>query len=288
MHVAVVSIIEAHWGWSVRGPGYSAGGPALPLPPPSTVASAILSYAISSSNIPEMYRDPRGTLAYSSKIASEALVTASAGLLEGYVAIIRDTMKYLAIPYLNPGNREDPSRWFAAQAFGVAFTLNAKLCLAAVYDKEVLEKYNIDLKLLDASARSMTRLGSREGLITVKDAVVVDAKEVQAKGKEETVLYAPQGVLEATGKTRLYPMEIWDPKNPVAYSPLSFSKKRLSLPETLIVEIPVDVLSGGDLLVAPRKPARIKANTTIFRAGNAPDERCGYIPAVILKFDGEG
>ncbi len=275
--IAVVAVVEAHWGWSIRGPGYSAGGPALLLPPPSTVAAALLAHALASACIPEVFRSEQD-LVYSSKIISEATITASAGLLKGHVVISRDTVKYLTIPYQSPDNRKNPSLWFAAQAFGIAVAPGSELCLAAVYDEDILAGYGIGPEQLSASAYSTVRLGSREGLVTVKRITVTQAERVEAAGSEETILYAPQGVLVKSTGISLYPMEVWDPWSPVAYRPTA-PRGVEPVPKTLLVEVPVDNVSGGNIILAPRRPARIRSGITAFLARGAP-ERCSYIPVL--------
>lgn len=275
MPTAVVAVVEAHWGWSIREPGYSAGGPSLPIPPPSTVGVALLAHLLARRGR-EVVRTPQG-LVYASMLAIRALRTATAGLLRGGVVVARDVAKYLTIPYQSPDNRRNPSLWFAAQAFGITVAPSARLCLAAVYDEKELARIGVRVEELEESAYSLTRLGSREGLVTVERVWVSRAERSVAGEGEKTLLYAPKDGFEKGPGYRIVDIRLWDHRDPQLYTPKP--PRKPSLPGELVVSIPVSELSSRTILLAPEEPGVLSKGIVVYRPREAPRE-CSVIPTV--------
>ena len=278
--IGLVVLVGAHWGWSVRDIRYSAGGPSLPLPPPSTIAVALLSGAIIHKKIPEIIVLPKKKQFYSSWIAIEALVAASAGLRRGGIVLARDPTKYLNIPYIRPENRRDISQWFSLQGFGLVYAPSAEICLASCYDTRVLEKYGIYEEDVRANLFSVTRIGSREGLVSILSTEIVGCSLVESTGRESSILYGSRGAYEH--KTRLLEAEYWYPKDPIAFSATRIGKALY--PEKKVqVEIPVSEYSSRNVIIAPDSPCPLKSGFKI--AEFERETVCGKI--IPLVFMGE-
>ncbi|WP_167827794.1 type I-A CRISPR-associated protein Cas5a [Pyrolobus fumarii] len=205
--VAVVAVVEAVWGWSVRVPGASVGGGSLPLPPPTTVIGSLAYSLARLLGWPEtLYEtDTVGVAAYSSarRLAS-AVLSASAGLLEGRVVTAYDVVRTVNIPFIRPENRRDTSQWLSVNAFGVTIAPRARLCMAIVFDGERLESLGINESLLEKAAWSISRLGSKEGLVSVVEAGVFRAE----RGAGPTRLYGRRGVLQGE---HIVALRAWSP-----------------------------------------------------------------------------
>ncbi len=216
MPLAVSAILRASWGWSVRNPLASAGGPGLLLPPPSTIVGMIAKGVAKSKGWGEAEVSNQRMVSTAYRLA-EKLLAAGAGILEGHAVSFRDIQRQLNIPYLRPQNRMDPKQWFSVQGFGVTFSPQSRICVSAVFADTLLDI--ISVKELEASARSITIMGSKEGLVTVEDASI---ERVDESMGGESGYYTPLEAIDAnmlelkvvSRKSILY----WDPRDIRAYS----------------------------------------------------------------------
>ncbi len=199
MPLGLVALVEPVWGWSVRVPLASVSGASLPLPPPSTVAGALL-YGVASSIYEGEWLEPGGVHTMLLSRVSRLILSATAGLIEGAVVTGYDTLRASNIPYLRPENLEDISQWFTVTGFGVTVAPGSMLCLAMVLDDAVLDV--VDRGTLEASVWSASRIGSKEGLASIVEAGVYKARSVG--DAFETLLYAGEGYARGG-----YPATMW-------------------------------------------------------------------------------
>ncbi len=210
MPVAVWATVTMSWGASNRNPLVSAGGPSYLLPPSSTIIGAIARGIAKLKGWGELTRLDKGAYSTAFRLAKHILA-AGAGLLEGSLAPVNLTNRYLAIPYLRPENRKNRALWFGAQAMGYVFAGDARLCIAAVFNDEVTSITS--LRELELSAASILSLGSKESLVSVESYGAMDVSEASGG---TTGYYAPiESVADAErGIVEVY----WDPRDYRAYT----------------------------------------------------------------------
>ena len=210
MPIAVWATVRMAWGASNRNPLVSAGGPSYMLPPPSTIIGAVARGIAKLKGWGELTRLDRGVYSTAFRLARHVLA-AGAGLLEGSLAPVSLTNRYLAIPYQRPENRKNMALWFGAQAMGYAFTSDARLCIAAVFGDEIASI--VSLRELELSAASLLSLGSKESLVSVESYGAMDIGEASGG---TTGYYAPlESVADAVrGLVEVY----WDPRDYRAYT----------------------------------------------------------------------
>jgi CRISPR-associated Cas5-like protein len=239
MPLYVYTRLVFSWGFSVRPPGLSAGGPSLPLPPPSTLVGAIAAGVARILGWPEAEllavstgRRGASRLAITSSTWRLARHLLAAGArLRGPVAQAQDLVKYSTLPYQSPGNIADPSQWFGAQNFGLALAPGIELDAVVVLDDEV-EDEGVTREVLEAAATAIQRVGSRESIVHVIEYSVGDAREA---GGGETALYAPLASVdvESLDPDRYWVVEAWNPRCPEAYMrtpPTRLEPLRLAAP----------------------------------------------------------
>ncbi len=250
------AVVEPVWGWSIRPPLTSAGGASYPLPPPSTIIGALLA-----SRGP--WRDltvSREGLLLPMAAARGVFVTASAGLIDGYVVPTYDTARILNIPYLRPDNRRFPAQWFGIAAFGVTYVSpGTRLCVGVVA--------RLEPRLLEEMLWGITRLGSKEGLVSV---VEVEAAEAEAGEGGETRLYARAGDVEGceTCPRMLYP-------DPLGSDYVLGRRRSRGAAQTRIVEAVLPLKAEGAALAAGEP---IAVETCWYPRGSRLRDTCGCIP----------
>ncbi len=254
------------WGYSVRPPGLSAGGPSLPLPPPSTLVGALAAGLARALGWSEYSLEPgrRGRVRVASTAWTLARHLLGAGArLVGGVAVFQDVVKYSTLPYQTPGNLADPAQWFGAQNFGLTIAPGSNVEFVLVFD-DTLEEEGVDEGLLRAAAASMFRIGSKESLVSVEDYAVGRAS--QASGGS-TSLYAPRdcvefGYLEPGSYLEF---EAWNPRCPQAYERVPPTEL-----ESLYLVAPQRVLGASTVLATGEEPLELRGNVTTYR-GSWPD-----------------
>jgi len=128
----VYSRLRLSWGFSVRPPARSQGGPSLPLPPPSTIAGALAASLSRLLGWGEYYLDRpseavrrgRGRKAagalvvYSTAYRLARHLLGVGARLEPTLALWEEPVRYATLPYQKPVNLRDPGVWFSVPAFG--------------------------------------------------------------------------------------------------------------------------------------------------------------------------
>ena len=203
MPVAVFIVARPAWGWSVRVPYTSVGGASYPLPPPTTVVGALAEPLAELLGWPEVdvaqgevrgRRRTRRVTSVRSAAArlAEHILAVGAGLASGAVIVTYDLVRTENVPYLKTAHQRDPSQWFSVNAFGLAYSPGSRLCLALVF-KDTITSIAGEDTLLKA-AWSVTRIGSKEGLVSVEYASV--SKRIEAVSGTPSMLYGPCSMAE--------------------------------------------------------------------------------------------
>ena len=259
MPLGVWAIVRLSWGMRIRPPATSAGGPSLPLPPPSTVIGALARGIASIKGWGEM--EGEGEARSTAYRLAKHVLAAGAGILEGFVALYSDTMRYLSIPYMRRENRRQPSLWFGAQAFGVAMAANSRLCLAASFSDSLIDE-GIGLRDLEAAAWGLTCLGSKEGIVSVEEA---GAGVIEASRGGVTGYYLPAEALEYVRHEVAF--RAWDPRDPNAY--IKPWRRGTTKVKPLDLRVPIRLSLGRDVLLGHEGEealmARVKGDVQVYK-----------------------
>jgi len=246
-----------HWGFSVRIPGTSGGGPSLPIPPPTTLIGA-LAYGIINRG-PEVLVLDRGKRRKRStntiSVASPAIRIAKHVLAVGARITPRkglaftipsyDKMRYQITPYQGQDNLKDINQWFASLSFGVTYSPNIEIEFIVILDEKISNNLGVNEKILLRAALMPPRLGSKESLITVLDVKVGEASETQGG---ETTLYAPIEAIEDDEECTSR-VEAWHPWDEVAWG----RPEKPRLPKRLDLCVPGAFVMPPNVFVFPRR-----------------------------------
>lgn len=231
------------WGWSLKYPGQSAAQQALPLPPPTTLIGALSKSIVSlKGEGGEVLKE--GSKYYSK--ASDALKYVSyvtCGVPNGKIVTYMDMSRNLSAPYLRRTHRRDMERWFAVQAMGRSFCVGGKLLIAYVI------KQDADDELVYKAASILSRIGSKESIVSVDSIKMFDIRLNKHEGHVDTCFYVPEEVVETPLKDYEY-INFWDFKDPRSYE-LGGEK-----PRELRYLVPKGLLQyGGSMELVPRENA---------------------------------
>jgi CRISPR-associated protein Cas5a/b/c len=189
-------VVEAEpaWGYSIRQPNYARRQPCYLLPPPSTLIGA-LAYPLALNNGEgEYYLHESKTIVSSPKKLIGPVLAASACYSPNSKAIMsEDINRYLILQFQRKPRRAEPKYRFGVVPAGKVYAPSAEMQLVYAIDGEKCSQTlgeNWKDRLLSA-AYSITRLGSREGILCVKKAELHEANEVNDK-TINTRFYFPQ------------------------------------------------------------------------------------------------
>ena len=246
------------WGFSVRPPGLSAGGPSFQVPPPSTLVGALAAGAARVLGWSEHLVRAGGrrqVQVYSPAYLLARHLLAAGAVVWGPVVLHRDVVRYSTLPYQSAGNIKDPAQWFGAQNYGLSMAAGAEAELVLVFDDGVLDLLG-GPGALRAAAASIHRLGTKESLVSVVEAGAGEAREGSGG---ETCLYAPEDSVE---EGEYYTVTVWHPKAPEAYtrsSPFAIPLLTLAVPGRVSVSksvyLPPDPSGCEGLLLRDDAPA---------------------------------
>jgi len=251
------------WGWSVRYPGLSAGGPSLPLPPPSTLVGALsrgIAKIVKQGEITEIKIGRKSLHASTTYVYARQLLAAGVRLAETssivgsapnvVAAPTRVMQRILQHPYMRPENRKNMDMAFGVEAFGLVMAPSALMEILLVFKDQILDL--VDRKTLLAGALSISYVGAKESLVTVLDAKVGNVSEMTGG---ETMYYAPLEAVKEKDRALGFAIPFWDPRDPSAYAP---SRKLAKKMEFLIP-------TGSEgrittLIIPPRVGVELKDN----------------------------
>lgn len=249
------------WGWSVRYPGLSAGGPSLPLPPPSTLVGALsrgIAKIVKQGELTEIKVGRKSHHASTTYVYARHLLAAGARLIETssflrgahdvVAAPTKVMQRILQHPYMRPENRKNMGLAFGVEAFGLVMAPSAVLEILLVFKDQILDL--VDEETLLAGAMSISYVGSKESLVSILNAKV---EEVYETTGGETKYYVSMDAVKERDRILGFAVSFWDPRDPSAYAP---SRKLAKKMEFLIP-------SGSEgrittLIVPPRVGVEIK------------------------------
>lgn len=250
--------------------GLSAGGPSLPIPPPSTLVGAISAGVSRILGWGEVYRETGklgGITSTAYRLARHLLAVGAR--IAGPVAIFREVARYSTLPYQSPDNIKHPGQWFGAQNFGITLAPNTTLEFVLVLDDAVRD-LGIDQRILTAAAYSITRVGSKESVAAVDYAE--SGRAVESTGGE-TSMYSPLECVDpSTPPSSFYTIEVWDPRSLGAYtrlSPFAPPPLRLAVPGKAFGALQAYTPERGPATITP--PLRLRGDCRTY-AGPWPED----------------
>jgi len=191
-----------HWGFSVRIPGASAGGPTYPVIPPSTVLGALSrpwcmerGYAVrENTSCTKEFIDSVAKRVIEWGRGDEPGVLVS---IRNPYTVTMDLMRQERIPYRQSKYKGDRNQWFGVSAFGKAYAPGAEFRIYLL----IRDGVGDELGQLLRSAWRMASLGSKESAISVKSVEVREAVRVH---RGRVYAYAPANCVKSrTGFTEV-------------------------------------------------------------------------------------
>lgn len=203
--------LEFAWGYSVRLPTYGKRQSSFPLPPPSTLLGALAYPLMLDSG--EYYLEAQNLVGSAQKLKPLVLTASACLSKDSRAALTEDVNRYLIGQFQRKERRTEPSYRFGAVPVGKVYAPSQEMILAYALDggkcSSILGK-DWSGKLV-SSSYSIVRIGSKEGLVSVKLAQLQSATEING-GRIKTSFYMPQSAvvdpLTVTGD--YYTEEFWD------------------------------------------------------------------------------
>lgn len=231
------------WGFMVHSPHASGSKHALPYPPPSTLIGALANpYARSKRNaeillINDKFYNP------AFQLIPDIVSYSALGYIDGYAVIHEDPNRSVIYPYMRPENREEEKNWFAVYSVGKTF-VQGRAVIAYIVDKNHVDE-------LSRIAWGIHRIGSKEGIVAVKDVITIKEPEVMDLHVVETLFPAPVSITECIDRSRCEEIEFWKTDKKL-YGPTGILEPYEILEEYYIPSITARVY-GGKQVLAPRE-----------------------------------
>lgn len=175
------------WGFMVRPPFLSGGGTPLPYPPPTTLIGALAAPYL-------RLKDPREVIYLGGKAHSPAIKIinhvsyAVLGYYNNRVTTIVDMNKYYSYAYLRSSYKAKMEYWSSAIGVGKTYSPINAVIVYVVDDHNHIEFYK--------SAWGINRIGSKEGLVSVKNVKVIEPRIVDVDGVVSTIYPVPATIVE--------------------------------------------------------------------------------------------
>ena len=187
--------VKLHWGFSVSVPTASKAKGAALLPPPSTLVGA-LSYGrfrgVDSIGVGGGVGSPAAALEQRIRVAAARFEDSTVA------SYIEDVVRNVVSPFQRPGRRAERRYRYNIVPTGKIYSPGGQLRLVYVSDLARDE--------LEALSWAITRLGSKEGLVSVEGVEVGEAKQVQ--GDLRTKYYFRSDVDHAIGEVQY--VDFWE------------------------------------------------------------------------------
>ncbi|AEB95257.1 type I-A CRISPR-associated protein Cas5a [Metallosphaera cuprina] len=184
--------VRLHWGFSVAYPATSKAKRSTILPPPTTLIGA-LSYGeyrgVDSLDFPSSPAEAFNSESKASSQPEKVICAAARFDDDSAVTYSEDVIRNVTSYFQKPERRNDERYIFNIVPTGKVYGPNATLRLVYVTTIPPDKLYRLSW--------SIVRLGSKEGLVSVEDVEVGEAKETS--GNLETKYYFPETVEHKTG-----------------------------------------------------------------------------------------
>ncbi len=182
-----------NWGYSIRAAFTSAASQPYPLPPPTTLVGALAAAYARIKKLPEV--TVRNSELYSRVVDVLSDVVWATIRVARYAVMYSDMCKLARAHYLRATHRRDVSKWFGVSSLGKVYTSSP---FRIIY----LVKRDTELPL-EVLGRCIISLGSKEGLVHIKDVRVAEAEVIKEKHDIRTPYYTLRRLIvdydESTG-----------------------------------------------------------------------------------------
>jgi len=223
--LALTIRVEYHWGFWIRVPGTSKYQSTLPIPPPTTLIGA-LSYPLIKHEAVELNGSPiRGeTLSIHENPTSPAMIlekyiVAASSYLENLAMVWEDLNKYNTVLFHETTKEKDEEKLAGGRRYlmkyrtgalplGKVYYPNGGLTATFLIDANIRDivKGNLEREL-EKAAWEITRIGSKESIVSVIDVQLTTAKPMNEK-RVKTKYYFP-AVLGNVGMGSSYYREMF-------------------------------------------------------------------------------
>jgi len=197
---ALLVELKLHWGYSVKQPAFSATQPSFRLPPPTTLIGAFAAAAAMSEGWPEVYLGEDSVYSSAARIlASVPWATLRTLTMDpDLLAETRDLARVLIAPYVRRDNLYPGSPYvWAVQSHGKIYVPAAVLEVLYIVrggEADKLYKY----------AWGITRLGSKESIVSVDRVEVLDASPAQLSEAETSFGFPRHAAAGIEGSFTVY------------------------------------------------------------------------------------
>lgn len=203
------------WGFSVKTPTTSAAEISLLYPPPSTLIGALAKgFSYLTKNWTECITD-EGIVKSSSVKLLDFIVSAHFGFFTNKRGIVpwNDILRSYAVPYQQIQHRSKRQMWFGVHASGKVYAPNFSAGLVYVVNGLKAKKYlgREFIAILKKCGYCITALGGKEGLTTVQNVKIFQAKIIE--DNENLILtsyYCPETAIKSYMPRELKKEEYWD------------------------------------------------------------------------------
>jgi len=182
------------WGFSVRAALTSAGSQSYPLPPPTTLVGALAAAYARLNYLPEVVAT--GGDIYSRVREFVGMIPWATIKFRRYIISYSDLGRLARAHYLRGEYRsfEHVDKWFGVSSFGKVYAPYTPFRIVYVVGGRT---GSVDLKELLKASLSIVSIGSKEGLVHVRDARVVKGRVILDKDKVvKTPYYTLRGLVK--------------------------------------------------------------------------------------------
>ncbi len=228
------------WGHMVRPPFVSGGGGSLPYPPPTTLIGALTAPYMKLNKPIELTVNGREPYSPSIELLGKAVYYAVLGYKDAYASQVIDLSKQFIYAYLRKEHKKNKRFWSAAIGFGKTYSPGEAYIAYIVSRDKAYEFSKI--------AWGITRIGSKEGLVSVKNVVLLEKPEILTSySVVNTIFPTPKNIaecIEDCSETYFWKL------NKDSYTAF-YPKKPGELLEPYLVPTVPGKIYGGDMVVKP-------------------------------------
>lgn len=240
MKSILITKIVFSWGYIIRPPYVSGGGYSLPYPPPSTLIGALAASYLRLKKPIEIVVKGRKPYSPAVEVLNNIVYYAVLGFREESVAQINDLTKHYIYAYLREEHKRNEKFWSAALGLGKTYA-----------PREAYIVYIVSSEYVDEIAKTawgINRIGSKEGLVAVKEVEIVYEPEIVSKEVVKTIFPTPKSIAEC--EENCTETSFWKLNNK-AYTSF-YPKEPSELLETYLVPSRPGGVYGGEMIVRPK------------------------------------
>lgn len=184
----VLAEIVFSWGYILKPPFLALGGRSLPYPAPTTLVGALAYPYVRSRG------DTREVVFINKKPYSPAIMLldkvryAVMGYPKPSTTQVTDMNRYASYSYLKSEHRKNMRMWFAVMGVGKNYIQHKSVIAYAVDSKWSIE--------IGRTAWGITRIGSKEGLVSVTRVTVIDKPKTISSRIVRTIFPIPASIVK--------------------------------------------------------------------------------------------